>query len=90
MKVLEDESATSGQLTGEEFKAIVNHVRAETGAKGKELFHPIRIVITGSHSGPDFDRLIPILETGSHLSLPRHVLSVHERVEEFAKAYCHK
>jgi nondiscriminating glutamyl-tRNA synthetase len=89
VKILEDESASSGQMTPEEFKAVVNHVRAETGVKGKELFHPIRIVITGSHSGPDFDRLIPILETGSHLSLPRHVLSVHERVEEFAKAYCH-
>ncbi|HXY11253.1 MAG TPA: glutamate--tRNA ligase [Terriglobales bacterium] len=89
VKVLEDESATSGQLTGEEFKAIVNHVRAETGAKGKELFHPIRIVITGLHSGPDFDRLIPILETGSHLKLPRPILSVHERVQQFAKAYCH-
>ena len=88
VKILEDESTTSGQMTPEEFKAVVNHVRAETGVKGKELFHPIRIVITGSHSGPDFDRLIPIVEAGSHLSLPRHVLSVHERVEEFAEAYC--
>ena len=61
-------------------------MKAETGAKGKELFHPIRIVITGSHSGPEFDKLIPILEEGSHLHLPKHVLSVHERVEEFAKA----
>ena len=65
---------------------IVNEVKAETGAKGKELFHPIRIVITGSHSGPEFDKLIPILEEGSHLQLPKHVLSVRERVEEFAKA----
>jgi nondiscriminating glutamyl-tRNA synthetase len=88
VKVLEEESACCGQLTAEGFKAIVNQVKAETGTKGKELFHPIRIVITGSHSGPDFDRLIPILETGSRLSLPRPVLSVHERVEQFAKAYC--
>ncbi len=75
----------AAQLTPEQFKKIVNEVKAETGAKGKELFHPIRIVITGSHSGPDFDRLIPILEDGSHLNLPKHVLNVHQRVEEFAK-----
>jgi glutamyl-tRNA synthetase/nondiscriminating glutamyl-tRNA synthetase len=81
-----DESASAGQLTPERFKKIVNEVKAETGVKGKELFHPIRIVITGSHSGPDFERLIPILEQGSHLNLPKHVLSVRERVEEFAKA----
>jgi nondiscriminating glutamyl-tRNA synthetase len=85
-KILEDESASASQLGPEQFKKIVNEVKAETGAKGKELFHPIRIVITGSHSGPDFDRLIPILEGGSHLDLPKHVLSVRERVEEFAKA----
>lgn len=85
-KILEEESAKTGQLTPEQFKRIVNEVKAETGAKGKELFHPIRIVITGSHSGPDFDRLIPILEEGSHLALPKHVLSVRERVEEFGKA----
>jgi glutamyl-tRNA synthetase/nondiscriminating glutamyl-tRNA synthetase len=87
VKILEDESAHAGQLTPEQFKKIINEVKAETGAKGKELFHPIRIVITGSHSGPDFDRLIPILEEGSRLTLPRHVLSVRERVEEFSEAY---
>ena len=86
VKILEDESAREGKLTAECFKKIVNEVKAETGAKGKELFHPIRIVITGSHSGPEFDKLIPILEEGSHLALPRHVLSVHQRVEAFAKA----
>jgi glutamyl-tRNA synthetase/nondiscriminating glutamyl-tRNA synthetase len=85
-KILEDESAREGKLTAEQFKKIVNEVKAETGAKGKELFHPIRIVVTGSHSGPEFDKLIPILEEGSRLALPKHVLNVKERVEQFAKA----
>jgi glutamyl-tRNA synthetase/nondiscriminating glutamyl-tRNA synthetase len=90
VKILADESASAGQLAAEQFKKIINEVKAETGAKGKELFHPIRIVITGSHSGPDFDKLIPILETGSHLKLPKHVLSVRERVEEFGQAQTNK
>jgi glutamyl-tRNA synthetase/nondiscriminating glutamyl-tRNA synthetase len=85
-KILEDELAREGKLTAERFKHIVNEVKAETGAKGKELFHPIRIVVTGSHSGPEFDRLVPILEEGSHLTLPQHILSVRERVERFAEA----
>jgi glutamyl-tRNA synthetase/nondiscriminating glutamyl-tRNA synthetase len=86
VKVLEDESAREGKLTAEQFKKIVNEVKAETGAKGKELFHPIRIVVTGSHSGPEFDKLVPILEAGSRLPLPKHVMSVWERVQEFGKA----
>ncbi|MBV9574196.1 MAG: glutamate--tRNA ligase [Acidobacteriales bacterium] len=86
VKVLEDESAKSAEMTPECFKKIINEVKAETGAKGKELFHPIRIIVTGSHSGPDFDKLIPILEEGSRLALPVHVLSLRERVEAFCKA----
>jgi glutamyl-tRNA synthetase/nondiscriminating glutamyl-tRNA synthetase len=79
-------SSHSNGFSAESFKAIINQVKDETGAKGKELFHPIRIVITGSHSGPDFDRVIPLIETGSHLPLPKHVMSVHERVEAFQRA----
>ncbi len=85
-KVLEDESAREKRLTPEQFKKIVTEVKAETGAKGKELFHPIRIAVTGFHSGPEFDKLIPILEQGSCLPIPSQVLSVRERVEEFGKA----
>jgi glutamyl-tRNA synthetase/nondiscriminating glutamyl-tRNA synthetase len=86
VKILEDECAREHRLTPEPFKKIVNEVKAETGAKGKELFHPIRIAVTGSHSGPEFDKLIPILEEGSRLTLPKHVLSVWERIEEFGRA----
>ena len=64
----------------------MNEVKAETGTKGKELFHPIRMVVTGSHSGPEFDKVIPILEEGSHLNLPKHVLSVRQRAEQFGRA----
>jgi len=39
--------------------------------------------LTGAHSGPEFDKLIPVIEAGSRLDLPVHVLSVRERVERF-------
>ncbi len=73
----------SGPVTPEEFKTWMNEIKTETGAKGKDLFHPVRIALTGSHSGPEFDKLIPIIEEGSRLSLPAHVLSVRERIEQF-------
>ncbi len=79
-------SAASGSVTPEQFKAWMNEIKAETGAKGKELFHPVRIALTGAHSGPEFDKLIPVIETGSGLDLPVHVLSLRERVEQFLRA----
>lgn len=78
--------ANDSRLTPERFKAVMNEIKAETGAKGKDLFHPVRIALIGSHSGPDFDRLIPLIEEGSRLPLPVHVKSVRERVQEFLAA----
>ena len=76
----------SAALTAERFKAIVNEVKTETGVKGKDLFHPIRIAVTGTHSGPEFDKLIPLIEEGAALNLPIPVKSVKQRVAEFAEA----
>jgi glutamyl-tRNA synthetase/nondiscriminating glutamyl-tRNA synthetase len=75
--------AENSPLTAERFKAIMNEVKAKTGAKGKDLFHPVRIALTGSHSGPEFDKLIPILEEGSGLDLPQPVLNVRARLQAF-------
>src|SRR5579884_107357 len=78
--------AHHGVVTPELFKSWMNEVKSETGTKGKELFHPVRIALTGAHSGPEFDKLIPLFEEGGALALPEHVLSVRERLEQFIPA----
>jgi nondiscriminating glutamyl-tRNA synthetase len=75
-----------GAVTPKQFKVWMDEIKSETGAKGKDLFHPVRIALTGTHSGPEFDKLIPIFEEGSRLPLPKPVPSVRERVEQFANA----
>jgi nondiscriminating glutamyl-tRNA synthetase len=65
------------------FKAWLNEIKAATGIKGKELFHPVRIALTGFHSGPDFDKILPLIEEGSALGLG--ILGVRERVECFVE-----
>jgi glutamyl-tRNA synthetase/nondiscriminating glutamyl-tRNA synthetase len=79
-------AGASDNVSPEQFKVWMNEIKAETGAKGKELFHPVRIALTGAHSGPEFDKVIPVIETGSRLNLPVHILSVRERVEQFLRA----
>jgi nondiscriminating glutamyl-tRNA synthetase len=73
-------------MTLERFNAIINEVKVETGAKGKDLFHPVRVALIGAHSGPAFDKLIPLIEEGSRLELPVRVKSVRERVQEMMGA----
>ena len=74
------------KLTYEQFREIVKEVQKATGKKGRELFHPVRVALTGAESGPELEKLIPIFEAGSELPLARPVKSVAARLREFASA----
>jgi nondiscriminating glutamyl-tRNA synthetase len=76
--------AHMGPITPELFKQWMNEIKAATGVKGKELFHPMRIALTGAHSGPEFDKLLPLIEEGSSLGLG--ILSVRQRIQQFVGA----
>jgi nondiscriminating glutamyl-tRNA synthetase len=49
------------------FRAAAARVRDITGLKGKALFHPIRVVLTGEASGPELDLAVPAIERGAAL-----------------------
>jgi glutamyl-tRNA synthetase/nondiscriminating glutamyl-tRNA synthetase len=70
-------------VTYERFREVTKAVQKETGRKGKDLFHPIRVALTGAASGPELEKLIPIFEEGSKLPLARHVKNCAERLREF-------
>jgi glutamyl-tRNA synthetase/nondiscriminating glutamyl-tRNA synthetase len=74
------------ELSYERFRAVTKEVQKETGKKGRDLFHPIRIALTAAVSGPELEKLIPIFEAGAKLPLARHVKSIAERLREFAGA----
>jgi nondiscriminating glutamyl-tRNA synthetase len=39
----------------------MKHVKEKTGAKGKELFMPVRAALTGVVHGPELDKVFTIL-----------------------------
>lgn len=39
----------------------VEKVKAETGKKGKELFHPLRLALTAEQNGPELKILLPLI-----------------------------
>ncbi len=43
------------------FNTWINAVKEKTGKKGKELFMPIRIALTGMEHGPELHLLLPLL-----------------------------
>jgi glutamyl-tRNA synthetase/nondiscriminating glutamyl-tRNA synthetase len=54
-------------LDREAFRAAATRVRERTGQKGKALFHPIRIALTGETEGMELDLAVPIIEEGARL-----------------------
>lgn len=48
-------------LTLEEFKIWIKKISDQTGRKGKILYHPLRIALTGQESGPELSKIIPLL-----------------------------
>jgi nondiscriminating glutamyl-tRNA synthetase len=58
-----DAIAESGPLTKDSFRAAATRAREATGIKGKALFHPIRVALTGLESGPELDLAIPSIDT---------------------------
>ena len=75
---LAERAASSSIVDVEAWKAQVAHLREETGAKGRELFEPLRIAITGDSSGPLLDALVPLVERGARL-FPGAIPTIAER-----------
>jgi nondiscriminating glutamyl-tRNA synthetase len=73
----------------ESFRAMANRVKERTGMKGKALFHPIRIALTGEGGGPELDLAVPAIERGAALPSDAGmapILSCRERAAAFAAA----
>jgi glutamyl-tRNA synthetase len=73
-------------LSAPRFQEIAEQVRRQTGAKGRGLYHPIRVALTGAASGPELVRLLPLIDEGSSLDLPDRVVPCAERARALLAA----
>ena len=85
---LADELSNLGRLDREAFRAAATRVKQRTGQKGRALFHPIRVALTGEAGGPELDLAVPAIDRGAEL--PRSagvalILGCRERADMFAR-----
>ena len=64
---LADVLAEAPRLDRERFRAAAAEVKTRTGQKGKALFHPIRLALTGRSEGPELDLAVPAIDRGAEL-----------------------
>ncbi len=89
IEVLARELDTSPPLLDRDtFRALAKKVQQASGAKGKGLFHPIRLALTGEAEGIELDLAVPAIERGAQLdrSGMTPIPSARRRASEFAAA----
>jgi glutamyl-tRNA synthetase len=55
------EAAHALTWSDDPWHALTNALKATTGRKGRDLFHPLRLALTGRDSGPDMKALLPLI-----------------------------
>jgi glutamyl-tRNA synthetase/nondiscriminating glutamyl-tRNA synthetase len=83
-----DLASTGRMFDREAFRAMASRVREQTGRKGKALFHPIRLALTGEPEGLELDLAVPAIERAAMLpesSGVRRIPGAAERAAEFAR-----
>jgi nondiscriminating glutamyl-tRNA synthetase len=88
VKALAEALAERPRLDREQFRAIANELKARTGQKGKALFHPIRVALTGRAEGPELDLAIPAIDLGADLPPDSGIPEIpgcRERAAAFAR-----
>lgn len=73
-------------LTPERFSEIVTSLKDGTGIRSRELFHPLRLALTGRVGEGELDRVILLLDAAAPLGLAAPVKSARERIVEFCAA----
>jgi len=53
--------AVSNEITPENFKPLLSEIQNETGIKGKSLYQPVRLALTGEEHGPELGLIAYIL-----------------------------
>jgi nondiscriminating glutamyl-tRNA synthetase len=66
----------------EVFGHMTREIKEDTGCKGKNLYHPLRVALTAQTSGLELDRFIPIVEEGAKLVFPKPIKSCAQRASE--------
>jgi len=76
-------------LDRDAFRAVANRVKEKTGQKGKSLFHPIRVALTGEGGGPELDLAVPAMDRGAQLGADSGLIKIpgaRDRAIAFAAA----
>jgi hypothetical protein len=73
-------------FTSERFKEVATYLKETCGLRSRDLFHPIRLSLTGRIGEGALDRVILLLDEAAALPFATPVKSARARILEFCSA----
>jgi hypothetical protein len=73
-------------LTTERFREIVDALKTQLDIRGRELFHPLRLALSGHSGGGELDRVVLLLDAAAAASFSVPVKTARDRIIEFCSA----
>src|SRR5579863_8190891 len=73
-------------FTSERFKEVATYLKETCGVRSRDLFHPIRLSLTGRVGEGELDRVILLIDEAAALPFAVTVKSVRTRILEFCSA----
>jgi glutamyl/glutaminyl-tRNA synthetase len=73
----------SGAFTSDQFKEVVSELKEKLELRGRDLFHPIRLVLAGRAGEGELDRVILLVDEAAELSFAMPIKSIRARILEF-------
>jgi glutamyl/glutaminyl-tRNA synthetase len=70
-------------LTVDRFKEVITALKEGLDLRGRELFHPVRLALTGRAGEGELDRVILLIDEAAALNFAIPVKSARQRILEF-------
>jgi nondiscriminating glutamyl-tRNA synthetase len=73
-------------LSTDRFREIIEFLKTSVGLRSRDLFHPLRLALTGRAGEGDLDRIILLLDEAAALPFAVPIKSARTRILEFCAA----
>ena len=81
LKAMKEKLEQTPKITAEAYKKMLKEITKETGIKGRNLYHSLRVAKTGEEQGPDLDKLSVIIGRDLMLARLKQFIKMFQRLD---------
>jgi len=87
IRALANQLLEKGEVDSGSFKEIIDMMKLQVPYRSRDMFHPVRLVLTGRTGEGELDRVILLLDAASKIDFAVPVKTARQRLLEFCAAF---